>query len=54
MKHYDEKQMQENILYLEALSEQYPNIQSAAATMSVSRLLTSCLLKWTVSVLTRV
>ena len=24
MKHYDEKQMQENILYLEALSEQYP------------------------------
>ena len=26
----------------------------AAATMSVSRLLTSCLLKWTVSVLTRV
>ena len=23
MKHYDEKQMQENILYLEALSEQY-------------------------------
>ena len=31
MKHYDEKQMQENILYLEALSEQYPNIQSAAA-----------------------
>ena len=33
MKHYDEKQMQENILYLEALSEQYPNIQSAAAEM---------------------
>ena len=30
MKHYDEKQMQENILYLEALSEQYPNIQSPA------------------------
>ena len=26
MKHYDEKQMQENILYLEALSEQYPNL----------------------------
>ena len=33
MKHYDEKQMQENILYLGALSEQYPNIQSAAAEM---------------------
>lgn len=33
MKHYDEKQMHENILYLEALSEQYPNIQSAAAEM---------------------
>ena len=33
MKHYDEKQMQENILYLEALSEQYPNIQSVAAEM---------------------
>ena len=33
MKHYDEKQMQENILYLEALSEQYPNNQSAAAEM---------------------
>ena len=28
MKHYDEKQMQENILYLEALSEQYPNTVS--------------------------
>ena len=31
MKHYDEKQMQENILYLEALSEQYPNCSESAS-----------------------